>query len=198
MPGSTCVLACRRSFLPHRLECPDATLRGSLAALFCTATMRRSPAGAVSERLMTMERIAAAIHRVESILKRRPTTAVHEDAPAIARWQSGTRVVSEHPNGASVATDMPSELGGTGDLVTPGWLWRAALGSCLTTRIVMAAAAEGMTSLPSKSRRAVAPMCVACWECAMRRASCPVRRPAACNSEYASGHEGRRASGCTR
>jgi uncharacterized OsmC-like protein len=93
---------------------------------------------------MTLERIAAAMHRIESILRRRPTTAVQQDAPAIARWQSGMRVVSKHPNGASVATDMPSELGGTGDLVTPGWLWRAALGSCLTTRIVMAAAAEGM------------------------------------------------------
>ncbi len=93
---------------------------------------------------MSMERIAAALHRVESILRRRPAAAVHEDAPALARWQSGTRVVTRHPDGASVETDLPSELGGTGDRVTPGWLWRAALGSCLTTRIVLAAAAEGV------------------------------------------------------
>jgi uncharacterized OsmC-like protein len=98
----------------------------------------------VLERLMTMERIAAAVHRVESILKRRPEAGLHADAPAVARWQGGTRVISSHPNGASVATDLPSELGGTGDEVTPGWLWRAALSSCLATRIVVAAAVEGI------------------------------------------------------
>lgn len=93
---------------------------------------------------MTMERIAAAVQRVESILRLRPGSAVHADAPAIARWESGMRVVTRHPNGTSVASDMPTELGGSGDLATPGWLWRAALGSCLTTRIVMAAAVEGV------------------------------------------------------
>lgn len=103
---------------------------------------------------MSMERIAAALHRVESILRRRPAAAVHEDAPALACWQSGTRVVTKHPDGASVQTDLPSELGGTGDRLTPGWLWRAALGSCLTTRIVMAAAAEGLdlTSVEVETR----------------------------------------------
>jgi len=93
---------------------------------------------------MTMECIAAALHRVESILERRPEAGLHSDAPAVARWEGGTRVVSRHPSGASVATDMPSELGGTGAEVTPGWLWRAALSSCLATRIVMAAAVEGI------------------------------------------------------
>jgi uncharacterized OsmC-like protein len=43
-----------------------------------------------------------------------------------------------------VQTDMPSELGGTGDQVTPGWLWRAGLASCTATRIAMAAAVEGI------------------------------------------------------
>jgi uncharacterized OsmC-like protein len=91
---------------------------------------------------MSMERIAAALHRIESILKRRPEAGLHDDAPALARWEGGARVVSSHPSGASVATDMPPELGGTGDEVTPGWLWRASLSSCLATRIVMAAAAD--------------------------------------------------------
>jgi uncharacterized OsmC-like protein len=93
---------------------------------------------------MTIERIAAALHRIESILRRRPEAALHADAPAVARWAGGARVVSTHPSGASVATDMPSELGGTGEEVTPGWLWRAALGSCLATRVVMAAAVDGI------------------------------------------------------
>jgi uncharacterized OsmC-like protein len=98
----------------------------------------------LSERSMNMQRIAAALHRVESILKRRPEAGLYADSPAVARWDGGTRVVSRHPNGASVATDMPSELGGMGGEVTPGWLWRAALSSCLATRIVMAAAVDGI------------------------------------------------------
>jgi uncharacterized OsmC-like protein len=93
---------------------------------------------------MTMQRIAAALHRVESILKRRPEAGQHADAPAVARWEGGARVVSSHPNGASVATDLPFELGGMGEEVTPGWLWRAALSSCLATRIVAAAAVDGI------------------------------------------------------
>jgi uncharacterized OsmC-like protein len=93
---------------------------------------------------MSMERLAAALQRVESILKRRPEAGLHDDAPAVARWEGGARVVSSHPSGATVVTDMPPELGGTGDEVTPGWLWRASLGSCLATRIVMAAAADGI------------------------------------------------------
>lgn len=41
-------------------------------------------------------------------------------------------------------TDMPSELGGSGDQVSPGWMFRAGLASCLTTCIAMNAAACGI------------------------------------------------------
>jgi organic hydroperoxide reductase OsmC/OhrA len=90
---------------------------------------------------MTSQKIAAAMQRVESVLRRRPEVGLHEDAPATARWESGTRVVSSHANGARLVTDMPTELGGGGDQVTPGWLFRAGLASCFTTRIAMEAAA---------------------------------------------------------
>lgn len=93
---------------------------------------------------MTMQTIAAAMQRVESVFQRRPEAGLHDDAPATAHWQSGTRVVSRHANGTQVLTDMPSELGGSGDQVTPGWLLRAALASCAVTRIAMAAAAAGV------------------------------------------------------
>jgi organic hydroperoxide reductase OsmC/OhrA len=43
-----------------------------------------------------------------------------------------------------MVTDMPSELGGSGDQVTPGWLFRAGLASCLATRIAMGAATAGI------------------------------------------------------
>jgi uncharacterized OsmC-like protein len=92
---------------------------------------------------MALQEIAAAMQRVEAVLRRRPEVGLHDDAPATARWQSGTRVVSSHVNGTQLLTDMPTELGGSGDQVTPGWLLRAGLASCLATRIVMGAAVEG-------------------------------------------------------
>jgi uncharacterized OsmC-like protein len=88
--------------------------------------------------------IAAAMRRVESALRRRPEAGVHDDEPAAARWQGGTRVVARHASGAEVVTDMPTEIGGSGDQATPGWLLRAALASCAVTRIAMAAAAQGI------------------------------------------------------
>jgi uncharacterized OsmC-like protein len=94
---------------------------------------------------MSAQELASALQRVQSVLQRRPGTGLHDDAPATARWSGGTRVVASHANGATVATDMPAELGGTGDQVTPGWLFRAGLASCAATSIVMAAAREGIT-----------------------------------------------------
>ncbi len=94
---------------------------------------------------MSMQDIASAMARVESVLKRKPEMGPHDDAPAIARWESGTRVVASHANGTEMATDMPREIGGNGDQVTPGWLFRAGLASCAATRIAMGAAAAGIT-----------------------------------------------------
>ncbi|MEW9624904.1 OsmC family protein [Rhodanobacter geophilus] len=93
---------------------------------------------------MTMQDIASAMQRMEQALRRRPGMGLHDDAPAVARWDGGTRVVSSHANGTRVSTDMPIELGGGGDGVTPGWLFRAGVAACLTTRIAMGAAAAGI------------------------------------------------------
>lgn len=93
---------------------------------------------------MAQHDLAAAIERNAAVLRRRPEFGLQDDAPAAARWQGGTRIVAEHANGAQMATDMPTELGGSGDQVTPGWLFRAGLASCAATSIVMAAAAEGI------------------------------------------------------
>jgi organic hydroperoxide reductase OsmC/OhrA len=90
---------------------------------------------------MTSQKIAAAMQRVEAVLRRRPEVGLHQDAPATARWEHGTRVVSSHANGAQLVTDIPTELGGGGDQVTPGWLLRAGLASCFATRVAMEAAA---------------------------------------------------------
>lgn len=94
---------------------------------------------------MAEQDIAAALQRVRSFFERKPALAVHDDAPATARWTGGLRVVAGHDSGLSVATDMPTELGGTGDQVTPGWLFRAGVSTCANASILMAAAARGIT-----------------------------------------------------
>jgi uncharacterized OsmC-like protein len=93
---------------------------------------------------MTYQALATAIQRAEAVLRRRPDVGMQDDSPATARWKGGTRVVSSHPHGTQVTTDMPTELGGSGDQVSPGWLFRAGIASCATTSIVMAAASEGI------------------------------------------------------
>jgi uncharacterized OsmC-like protein len=93
---------------------------------------------------MATRDIAAAMQRVETVLKRRPEVGIHDDAPATAHWERGTRVAASHADGTQILTDMPAELGGSGDQVTPGWLFRAGLASCLATRIAMDAAAAGI------------------------------------------------------
>ena len=93
---------------------------------------------------MNQEAIAAALQRVQTVLARRPETGLHDDAPAVARWQGGLRVTSSHANGTQLETDMPGELGGSGDRVAPGWLFRAGTASCTTTSIALAAAREGI------------------------------------------------------
>ncbi len=103
----------------------------------------------VREIAMASEEIAVAIERVESILQRRPEKGLHDDAAATARWQAGLKVIATDASGFRVETDMPVEMGGKGQSVTPGWLLRAGLASCTATRIAMAAAREGiaLTSL---------------------------------------------------
>ena len=88
--------------------------------------------------------IAAALDRMSAVLQRRPESGLHDDAPATARWSGGLRVVALHPGGHQVATDMPTEFGGTGDEVTPGWLFRAGIASCATVSIALKAASEGI------------------------------------------------------
>jgi uncharacterized OsmC-like protein len=93
---------------------------------------------------MASEDIAAAMRRVESVLARRPEVGLHDDPPAAAQWRGGTRIASSHANGTQVLTDLPTELGGSGDQVTPGWLFRAGIASCLATCIAMRAAQAGI------------------------------------------------------
>ena len=93
---------------------------------------------------MAFQDVAAAIQRAQAVFGRRPQTGLHDDPPALARWSRDTRVLTSHANGTQFQTDMPTELGGTGELITPGWLMRAGLASCAATSIAMAAATQGI------------------------------------------------------
>ena len=89
---------------------------------------------------MASQEIADALQRAASVLSRRPSAGLHQDAPATVRWEGGLRMACRDPSGATVQTDMPAEFGGTGDQVSPGWLLRAGLAACLATCIATAAA----------------------------------------------------------
>lgn len=88
--------------------------------------------------------IADAMQRAVSVFTRRPDKGLHDDVSARARWQDDTRVVTTHATGATVESDMPVELGGTGDRPSPGWFFRAGIAACATTAIAMVAAEQGV------------------------------------------------------
>jgi len=90
------------------------------------------------------DHVAQAMRRAEAVLRRRPETGLHDDAPAVSRWRAGTQVVAQHANGTQIPSDMPSEFGGSGAHVTPGWLLRAGVASCTATCIAMHAAMQGI------------------------------------------------------
>lgn len=93
---------------------------------------------------MTLQIVGTAVKRVMAAFQRLPEIGIHVDPPAVARWESGTRVVTRNADGLEFVTDMPKELGGAGDQVTPGWLFRAGVASCAVTSITLAAANEGV------------------------------------------------------
>jgi len=96
---------------------------------------------------MDLRAVADALARLEKVLRRRPEAGLSDDATAFASWSGqghALRVVCRHPNGREVQTDLPVALGGSGDEVSPGWLYRAGLASCATSSIVLLAASEGV------------------------------------------------------
>lgn len=94
---------------------------------------------------MSLETILAAQQRLERLVHQRPALAVVRDTPAIAHWEGAGKTRTLHPDGNTIHTDLPRELGGDGARVSPGWLLRAAMASCAVTRIAMLANEVGVT-----------------------------------------------------
>ena len=94
--------------------------------------------------MSTPHDIAQAMQRAASVFTRRPDMGLHDDVSARARWQGGMRVAASHASGVEISTDMPAELGGTGDRPSPGWFFRAGIAACTTTAIAMVAAQQGV------------------------------------------------------
>jgi len=94
---------------------------------------------------MAAERIAEALARVEAALRQHPAFALHDDSPAVTRWQGGTRFVTSQPGVAlELVTDLPDQMGGRGESVTPAWPLRAGLAACVGSCIVLNAARAGV------------------------------------------------------
>jgi len=99
---------------------------------------------------MAAERIAEALARLEAALRQHPALGLHDESPAVTRWQGGTKFITRPPGGGpELLTDLPAQMGGDGEGVTPGWPVRAGLAACVATVIALHAASQGieLTSL---------------------------------------------------
>src|SRR3954462_13428631 len=87
-----------------------------------------------------MASIREAVNGAIEYLSSHPAEAQYRDSPAVARIESGLRVVTAGPDGAAVTTDMTTGIGGGGTAPSPGLLFRAAIASCVATFGAMRAA----------------------------------------------------------
>jgi uncharacterized OsmC-like protein len=96
------------------------------------------------EATMAQPEIAQAIGAARTWVTANRGEARYRDSPATASIDDGLRMRVVGPDGASVATDMTSGVGGGGTAPSPGWLLRAANASCIATLIAMRAAEVGL------------------------------------------------------
>lgn len=89
---------------------------------------------------MGSHEIRSAIEQAIGYLTDHPDEARYTDSAAVATLEDGLRCVVTGPDGVSAATDMPASVGGGGSAPSPGWLFRAAIASCMATFIGMRAA----------------------------------------------------------
>jgi len=94
---------------------------------------------------MSVEHIQNSVNDVIAYLTDNPKDALSTSRPVTAMMEEDLRCRVTGDNDESVVTDMPKAVGGGGAAPSPGWLARAALASCDTTRIALRAAELGIT-----------------------------------------------------
>jgi uncharacterized OsmC-like protein len=90
------------------------------------------------------EEIKAALQNAVAYLTEHPDEARYTDSLATAVIEDGLKSRVRGPSGEEAVTDMPKSVGGGGSAGSPGWLFRAALASCVATLVAMRAAEEGI------------------------------------------------------
>jgi uncharacterized OsmC-like protein len=92
-----------------------------------------------------VSQIKESIENAVRYLTDHPDEARYTDSLARATLDDALRVRVDGPSGERIVTDMPSGVGGRGEEPSPGWLFRAAIASCVASTIGMEAAREGVT-----------------------------------------------------
>jgi uncharacterized OsmC-like protein len=88
--------------------------------------------------------VKESIEKAVQYLSENPSEARYTDSLAKARLGEALRAEVEGPNGERIIADMPGGVGGQGEHPSPGWLFRAAIASCVASTIGMEAAREGI------------------------------------------------------
>ncbi|HEX8100372.1 MAG TPA: OsmC family protein [Actinomycetota bacterium] len=91
---------------------------------------------------MTTEQIKSALQNAVEYLNANPDEARYTDSVATAVVEKGLQCRVRGPANEEAVTDMPESVGGGGSAGSPGWLFRAALASCVATTIAMRAAED--------------------------------------------------------
>jgi uncharacterized OsmC-like protein len=89
---------------------------------------------------MSNDHIKQSIETAIAYLTLHPDEARYTDSAAVATLQSGLRFKVTDPDGRAILTEMPKGVGGEGKESSPGWLFRAALASCVGSLAAMRAA----------------------------------------------------------
>jgi uncharacterized OsmC-like protein len=87
--------------------------------------------------------IAEAVADATNYLTDHPDEARYRDSAATARLVEGLRVEVRGADGSNLQTDMPAGIGGTATAPSPGWLFRAAIASCVASLVAIRAAVLG-------------------------------------------------------
>ena len=93
---------------------------------------------------MSNSRVRESLERLHRVFLERPAAGRKSNPPATATWQNGLRCEVTGTHGETVATDMPTAMGGDGVGPNPGWLLRASMASCTATTIALRAARLGI------------------------------------------------------